>query len=339
MEWGGVRWCAHPRLHVGESFSSWLHRSAQANGISDHSFCRQVFGERASWNRDLDRFGGEQLLHSASLATGENLERLRSGVLGIYVGTLFKEFRTAGELHWVLPMGIRGRKRTAFGQQYCPACLGSREPWLRLMWRLAWVTVCSEHQVLLHDCCTNCSAPISLRRLSSHPVRGFVCSVCGYRLAGTGVPARQAEVRFQRRLERALRANTIEWFGQDTASLDIFTGLRALMRGLYTNSHGSGLIELMPSAMFRRRPRSTAMGFEHWRIEKRRYAMGVLRYVLADWPDPLLSQALEHRIYRSRFDDGHGSVQPRWLELGLRRLERPIPNLVDRAYNLARRKV
>lgn len=329
MTWGGATWCAHPRLHTGESFSSWLHRVAQANGVGDHSFCRQVLGGHAAWDRDLDRFVDERMLIAASLATGERLQNLQGSVIAGVAGRMFEEHRVRGELEWVLPLGIRARRRTAFGQQYCPVCLSSM-PWLRLTWRFAWMTVCSTHHVALRDACENCASPITLHRISSNPRRGLLCSHCGDRLAGAGDAAPQAEVRFQRRLERALSGYWLNWYGTPTAPLDVFRGLRSLARGLYTSSHGIGLVELMPLAMYRNRPSPGALGIEHWRIERRRYAMSILRHVLAGWPDSFLDGARVHHLYRARFDDRVRSGQPTWLDRVLQQLERPVPNLTGR---------
>ncbi|WP_372380085.1 TniQ family protein [Xanthomonas sp. NCPPB 1062] len=327
MTWGGATWCAHPRLHTGESFSSWLHRSAQANGVADHSFCRQVLGERATWNRDLDRFANDVMLDAASRATGEEFERLRCSVIASASGRVFSAHSERGTLDWVLPLGMRGRKRKAFGQQYCPECLAADAPWLHLRWRFAWSIVCSIHGVALRDSCMACGSPISLHRLSSHPLRGFLCSHCGNRLAGKGEKATQREVLFQRRLERALAGHWLDWLGHHAQPLDVFTGLRSLARGIYTNSHGVGLVELMPHAMYRMRPVRNGRCFEHWRIDQRRYAMSVLRHILVDWPERFIDLAKAHCIYRARFDNCARSPQPAWLELALLPLERSIPNL------------
>ncbi|WP_080931391.1 TniQ family protein [Xanthomonas arboricola] len=326
MTWGGANWCAHPRIHEGESFSSWLHRSAQANGVGDHSFCRQALGERASWNRDIDRFADTPMLLSAAQAMGEQAERLHNSVIASVEGRMFTEHRSRGELTWVLPVGMRNRKRRAFGQQYCPECLSDSEPWLRLKWRFAWMTVCTIHHVALHDACSRCGSPILLHRMSSHPKRGLLCSHCGERLAGTGQRATQRQVRFQRRLERAVDARWMMWCGVPHRPLEIFTGLRALTRGLYTNSRGVGLVELMPRALYRAKPLRAGLGIEHWRIEQRSYAMEVLRHVLMDWPNAFLRQAREHRLYRGRFDADTRSPQPAWLEAVLQTLERPVTN-------------
>lgn len=330
MPWGGASWCAHPKLRDGESFSSWLHRGAQANGIADHSFCRQVLGERATWNRDLDRFANETMLAAAAMATGEQIQGLRRSVIASASGRLFPEHTERGALDWILPLGVRGRKRTWFGQQYCPVCLANESPWLRLHWRFAWSTVCSVHQVVLRDACANCGSPISLHRMSSHPLRGFLCSSCGSRLAGTGQPATQREVKFQRRLERSAAGQSIDWCGAQTAPLEVFGGLRSLVRGLYTSSHGVGLVELMPRSMYRLRPTLDRRGIERWRIEQRRYALRVVRHILLGWPEVFIEAALAHRIYRARFDARVRSPMASWLEGALQALERPVPNLRNR---------
>lgn len=57
-------------------------------------------------------------------------------------------------------VGRAGRR--CFGQQLCPWCLrADPEPYLRLTWRLSFVTVCPAHRRLLLDRCPACNEAFS----------------------------------------------------------------------------------------------------------------------------------------------------------------------------------
>lgn len=324
---GRSYWLAHPHIHRGEALSSWLHRFAQANGMADHTFCRHVLGGRAGWNRDLDRFTDDALLQLAASITGESLDRLRLGVLSAAEGVVFPKYRVRGELQWVLPQGVRARKRTAFGQQYCPECLRKEGPWLQLAWRFAWATVCTRHCVWLRDCCGNCGNPITLHRVSSHPLRGLLCSHCGRALAAAGQPAPRAVVSFQRLLERAYTKGVVQWHGNVESSIDVFEGLRAMVRCAPTTRRDVGLVDLMPSYIYRARPANPGMGIEHCRFSERRYFLDVIRRALIGWPDAFVQAASSAGIYRRHFDGRTRVTHPAWLESALVNLERPVANL------------
>jgi len=330
MNWGGGTWCAHPRLQTDEAFSSWLHRGALANGVSDHTYCRHVLGERPSWDRDVDRYADVAMLASAMLATGEPLVRLQKSIMLNAQGRLFATHTTRGLLPWILPLGVRGRRRAAFGQQFCPRCLAEPNAYFRLSWRFAWMTVCRRHGILLQDACSGCASPVSIHRLFPLLARGWVCPVCQRPLADLGQHAKSAAMRFQSRLESAWRVGSTPWLGGKVSALALFGGLRSLCRGLWTPAHSEGLVDLMPLPMRRKRPRRSTQGIEYWRLPVRMFAMDALRRTLEDWPHGFVAAAREHRIYRSHFDDRRSSAQPDWLEMALATLERPHPNLSRR---------
>lgn len=325
-----ARWCAHPRLRSGEALSSWLHRFAQANGVADHTFCRQILRERPAWNRDIDRYADASVLESAAAMTGERLDRLKDSVLRAAEGKLFATHTQRGELPWVLPLGIYHRLRRRFGQQFCPRCISEPQPWLRLAWRFAWSTVCTVHGIRLLDRCPTCGAPFMFHRMQLISLLGLRCTVCGSTLAAPRVLATQSVVRFQKRLERAYFRGSVVIGGELISALDLFVGLRSIARALNSRKNSTGLCEMLPKWLREQRPQEHGTGLEHWRSDSRHWAMEALRRCLDLWPDEFVSEAILHRIYRFRFDDSVASPQPAWLEQVLLRLERPVDCLRSR---------
>jgi len=166
MALSGRAWPAHPKPLDDELLSSWLVRTARANGLKLQTFCDRVFGkEHQLWNRDIDRSAPEWLLESMCEHTGTPLERVRRTTLDIYRGRLYRRRNAAGQLRWMLPVGVYHRTRRRFGMQFCPQCLADdQEPYFRTLWRVATLTFCPSHRLCLHDRCPACEAPVIFHR-------------------------------------------------------------------------------------------------------------------------------------------------------------------------------
>jgi hypothetical protein len=149
-----------------ELLSCWLIRLAHGHGLKVQTFSNLLFGHRRQvWNRDVDRLGPSWLIEELSNRTGTPLTVAEATCLRTLEGQLFQHFKLSGALPWVLAMGMYHRKRSAYGQQFCPLCLGADEvPYFRRAWRLAFMTVCPNHQVMLHDRCPQCGSPLSFHR-------------------------------------------------------------------------------------------------------------------------------------------------------------------------------
>jgi hypothetical protein len=76
-------------------------------------------------------------------------------------------------------------RRTAFSQQFCPACLAEDiVPYFRKQWRLALFTYCLKHRIELYDECPGCHAPIAVYqgdfgRELKDALPMHVCPLCG----------------------------------------------------------------------------------------------------------------------------------------------------------------
>lgn len=165
-------------------------RSAQANGLRAHAFCRLTFGSGAQiWNRDFDRTASQDVLRALAESTGASLDELAGGMLSSYEGILFEHHNPGGNTKWILPLGIYHRTRKRCGLQFCPRCLAEeQQPYYRKQWRLAFCTLCERHAVMMHDRCPRCEAPVAFFRVELGYQNRFSgtsvtqCHQCGFDL-------------------------------------------------------------------------------------------------------------------------------------------------------------
>ena len=145
----GKLWPAHPKPLPDELLSSWIVRIAEANGVKLQTMTHLLFGlYNLPWNHDIDRLAPKWFLKGICAHTGSSY---------------WDAYRMT--LRWILPVRINSTKRDGFGMQYCPACLAAdKEPYFRRKWRVAFHTFCTEHRIMLHDCCPACNAAVSFYR-------------------------------------------------------------------------------------------------------------------------------------------------------------------------------
>jgi hypothetical protein len=187
-------WPIRPRPLPDELLSSWLVRLAHSHGLKVQTFCHLIFGGTLQvWNRDIDRLAPSWLLQELQGRTGISWEDVSKTTLRAYEKHLYRKFRTAGVLPWILNLKMYHRKRAGFGLQFCALCLrNDRVPYFRKLWRVALNTVCAIHGNLLPDRCPKCDASIAL-----HPadMSGRIideqllacCHACGFDLSNSRV--------------------------------------------------------------------------------------------------------------------------------------------------------
>ena len=169
-------WPGRPRLLHDEAFSSWFARTAAGNGLrpAELHHILQPGGDRNP--RDLDRYADVHLLHRLADCTGREADALGQSTFRRWAGTVFEGDDGLTKFAWLPPAGRQGGRR-CFGQQLCPWCLrADAEPYLRLTWRLSFVTTCPVHQRLLLDRCPRCSEPFHILRMDN--VREMRCASC-----------------------------------------------------------------------------------------------------------------------------------------------------------------
>jgi TniQ len=159
-------WPIHFKPLPDELLSSWLVRLAHSHGLKVQTFCNLIFGNRLQvWNRDIDRLAPEWLISELSDRTGASIEQVMDTTLQSYQGVLYHRHRASGTLSWIQSLKLHHRKFEGFGLQFCPECLAQdEEPYFRKSWRVAFNTVCTIHNCMLHDRCPNCGQGAAFHR-------------------------------------------------------------------------------------------------------------------------------------------------------------------------------
>ena len=175
----GELWPVHFKPFHDELLSSWLSRVALANAPKAHTFCHLVWPHLEIWTRDIDVLAPEVLIREMSSRTATCLLKARRTGLISFEGIVMENFIQNGRNRWIMPLGIYHRKRTRFGMQWCPLCLGTDpQPYLRKHWRFAFVSSCPKHNIILADRCHQCSSPILPYKMSL-----IECHKCGENLS------------------------------------------------------------------------------------------------------------------------------------------------------------
>ncbi len=159
-------WPIHFKPLPDELLSSWLVRLAHSHGLKVQTFCNLVFGNRLQvWNRDIDRLAPEWLITELSDRTGATIEQVMDTTLQSYQGVIYHRHRVSGTLSWIQSLKLYHRKFEGFGLQFCPECLASgEEPYFRKSWRVAFNTICTTHNCMLHDRCPDCGYGVAFHR-------------------------------------------------------------------------------------------------------------------------------------------------------------------------------
>ncbi len=212
-------WPINVALQEDESLSSWLSRAALENGCDPLVLTGNVWPKWRVWTTDIDRGMSEERLLALEKASCINVQSFEAASLRP-TGSLI----TSGPLDqlavwpWVLALGQKNRKRLG-GLQFCPACLSEdRKPYYRLRWRLAWHVGCPVHDVLLHDRCCHCDAPVQPHRLLAEDKHLAVCAVCKHDLrAASLVEPYAASYAFQEIADSVIR-DGFGYYGQEELS-------------------------------------------------------------------------------------------------------------------------
>lgn len=341
----------HPQPKPGEIFSFWFCRIAQANGMKLHTLEVQLWGRgKQIWTRDIDRSIDDQTLAKVASVSGTAIERARETCLRSYEGKLFERLNPVGNSNWILPSGVFHRKRKHRGMQFCPLCLATDEiPYYRKAWRLALVTFCDLHDVLLHDCCPKCQSPVMFHRQelgnrSAWKVDSLtLCTSCGFdlkRAAAYAAPV--VDIHAWSTLKSQLFSLEYGWTFTDDRTFFYshlyFNVVRNLIHKLRSNlttgrllQHARQELLLDPELM-----RTSMVPFEFYGVKERHYLVQIATWYLLDWPNRFLEIGKDLRIRYSELMRDF-ELAPFWFVDGARRLEnKPLgPSVGERAAMLA----
>lgn len=316
----GRVWPAYSKPKDDELLSSWLVRLSMAHGLKLHTFCSLAWPRRAIWNRDIDKSADEGVLTVLSEKTNTPLERVRGTALSAYEGILYEKHNPFGNTLWVMPVGVYHRVRMQYGLQFCPQCLAEdEEPYFRRRWRLAFVTVCVKHRVVLKDRCPRCGAAVNFHRdelglRSKHAATSVtLCHACRFDLRtaeenskenSLEVRADDAEVEFQKRLLNAVRDGWIVADGQSPVYSHLFFRvLHQLMRMVATGKRSAALraaaVARWDVPAFKPFFSGNSRDLERFDIDARRRLLAIARYMLEGWPDRFVEFCEANRVWSS----------------------------------------
>ena len=184
-------WAVPTSLQPDEILSSWLLRTALANGCDPLAFTGAVWPTQRVWALDLDRLPRAELLEILGALTGVPPSSLKRATLHpIARRLLLADPPDHQSWPWILSVGSRNRRRIG-RMQYCPLCLVEDEsPFFRLQWRFAWHCVCVRHGCQLLGSCPHCNASLEPHRVKASGHLEY-CTTCGNSLC-RGVPVQDA---------------------------------------------------------------------------------------------------------------------------------------------------
>lgn len=161
-------WPARIKPLENESLSSWLVRASLANHSTPSSIANYIWPGWRAWTRDIDRELSKSQLASLSLVSTLSPKELQKLTLRPVIQRITGkiELNTATAWKWVIQRSTRN-KNTNRSTQFCPLCLQEDlKPYLRLHWRISFITVCTKHNVNLLDCCPHCGESIEIHKIN-----------------------------------------------------------------------------------------------------------------------------------------------------------------------------
>lgn len=192
-------WAVPVKLQPDELFSSWLVRSALANGCDPLAFADAIWPKWRIWTIDVDREIPQERLESLVRSSGMSRQDFDTSTLRDVASIISSEPLPRNNFwYWILTLGTRNRRRSG-GIQYCPTCLADdTSPYFRKYWRYAWHTACEKHGCILLDRCPSCGAAIQPHRVTVEMKAVVICPLCNRDLRlGQAHAGRDHAIRFQ----------------------------------------------------------------------------------------------------------------------------------------------
>ena len=298
----GRLWPLRLQPYADELLSSWVVRLSRAYGMEACRFGASVGRYSAFWSRDIDKGLDDHLLQVLIDHTATPPARVLKTTVSGYRGFPIQELYHNGLSAWLLSIGLRGGRRHRPWLQYCPYCLqDDDDPYFRCHWRLAFVTVCPQHDCRLLDRCAACAAPCNIHQVPNDADTITRCYVCQFDARWAQAPGldhtagRSRMMQVQRLLAEALSQGQYPLTqARSVATEEFLSVLRHLGRLLIAPEHAQelrrGFCGEMGEPYFEPSfPSSRGRAIEVLSVADRFALMLLLAWWLNDWPDQFLA--------------------------------------------------
>lgn len=305
----------------GEIFSSYLARTASANGLSPYRFYSFHFPGQAVWNRDIDRSASDSFVSGIALGANISAQTILAMTLRDFESVLQTPGTSAAIASWINVAGIYHRDRKGFAMQYCPHCLAANNAYLKI-WRVSFVTVCEVHHCTLLDCCPHCGIQIAFHRTDAFRPN---CHRCGRSLIHFS-PSKISGTELHNRLGvqhvmlSALFNGKAFMGNQEVQPQEFFCGLALMMRAMKSairlaRRRGADLPVIYE--------RLATGQIEQLRITDRANQCLLLASLIGDWPNYFFEFAISHRLTQRTFT---GRL-PTWMHAVMSELPAGVPRI------------
>lgn len=307
------RFLVRPTGLEGESLSSWRQRTAWANGyrlfpvVDGH--LRRSDPDMGLNDLDLEWIAA---LHDTSKAC------CREMTLAGQTGQLVDRVASRSQPRWWLRCRY-GETEPHYGSMFCPQCLAEDDqPYFRLSWRYAFITVCVRHGLLLADRCPQCGRPPWPSacgvgdRISPHFAALNQCPYCDADLTQT--PQSRREPPSLADLAEANLSSVCALFG--ASAVESLAAIRAVCHLFIRVGPRQAIIASGSRwTTIARSVSPECLGhnsIEHAPVEDRHLLVNAAIDICSDWPRSFKAFAQEVGVSRTHFN-GSTSLQPAWM--------------------------
>jgi len=172
-------WPINPKPYAEELLSSWFIRLSIANSSDPVGLAGAIWGDWRAWTLDIDRVMPVEKLAILSKVSGVSVKDLQGMTLQPTLERILnRESLNPNQFwSWVIPLGHRNRTRIN-GLHFCSQCLNEPRVYFKKPWRLAWNTVCPDHNILLSISCPDCGTVISPHLVTYDSTDLVLCVSC-----------------------------------------------------------------------------------------------------------------------------------------------------------------
>lgn len=166
-----------PAITIGESLSSYIHRTSKENYVSVHELWRLIAREgahypQASISSNIDIYP-YNLIDINQLA-----DLLNTNSAGLDALTFIPVYENLGIAKDYIPNSRALSGSISTYRRYCPECLRYNK-FYKLIWQVNELQYCSEHNTVLLNKCYNCNKSIPI--LPNVNELG-ICPYCNFNL-------------------------------------------------------------------------------------------------------------------------------------------------------------